>query len=57
MHLLTLILISIRDAFLKTYSLLPSHLSEDSHHEYFKLSHTHQIILKLLKFFIAGTEF
>ena len=45
--LLALLLVSIRDAFLTTYALLPSHLSEDSHHEYFKLSHTHQIILKL----------
>ena len=36
--LLALLLISIRDAFLTTYSLLPSHMSEDSHHEYFKLS-------------------
>ena len=45
--LLALLLVSIRDAFLTTYALLPSHLSEDSHHEYFKLSHTHRIILKL----------
>ena len=34
--LLALLLISIRDAFFTTYALLPSHLSEDSHHEYFK---------------------
>ena len=34
--LLALLLVSIRDAFLTTYALLPSHLSEDSHHEYFK---------------------
>ena len=39
--LLALLLVSIRDAFLTTYALLPSHLSEDSHHEYFKaLSYT-----------------
>ena len=41
-----LLLVSIRDAFLTTYALLPSHLSEDSHHEYLKLSHTNQIILE-----------
>ena len=34
--LLALLLVSIHDAFLTTYALLPSHLSEDSHHEYFK---------------------
>ena len=45
MPLLALILVSIRDAFLTTYTLLPSHLSEDSHHKDFKLYHTHQIIL------------
>ena len=45
--LLALLLVPIREAFLTTYALLPSLLSEDSHHEYFKLSHTHQIILKL----------
>ena len=40
-HLLALLLVSIRDAFLRTYALLPSQLSEDSHHEYFKaLSYT-----------------
>ena len=55
--LLALLLISIHDAFLTTNSLLPSHLSEGSHHEYFKLSHTHQIILKLWKYFIAEMEF
>ena len=47
MPLLALLLVSIRDAFLTTYALLPSQLSEDSHREYFKLSHTHQIILEL----------
>ena len=47
MPLLALLLVSIRDAFLTTYALLPSHLSEDSHHEYFKLSYTHQITLGL----------
>ena len=45
MPLLALLLVSICDAFLTTYTLSPSHLSEDSHHEYLKLSHTHQIIL------------
>ena len=50
--LMPLLLFSIRDAFLTTYTLLPSHLSEDSHHEHFKLSHTHQINLKTLKIFI-----
>ena len=39
------LLISIRDALLTTYTPLPSHLSVGSHHEYLKLSHTHQIIL------------
>ena len=43
--LLALLLLSIRDAFLTTYALLPSQLSVDSHT--LKLSHTHQIILKL----------
>ena len=38
--LLALLLVSIRDAFLTTYALLPSHLSEDSHHEYLKLSYS-----------------
>ena len=38
MPLLALLIIFIHDAFVTTYSLLPSHLSEDSHHEYFKLS-------------------
>ena len=52
--LLALLLISIRDAFLTTYSLLTCHMSEDSHHEYFKQSDTHQIILKK---FIAKMEF
>ena len=33
--------ISIRNVFITTYASLPSHLSENSHHEYFKLSHTH----------------
>ena len=47
MLLLALLLVSIRYAFLTTYALFRSHLSEDSHHEYFKLSHTHQIILEL----------
>ena len=55
--LLALLLISIRDAFLTTYSLLPSHLSEDSHHKYFKLSHTHQIILKLWRFLLQKWSF
>ena len=54
--LLALLLVSIRDAFLTTYALLPSHLSEDSHHEYLKLSHTHQIILNS-EDFIAEMEF
>ena len=54
---LALLLVSIRDALLITYALLPSHLSEDSRHEYFKLYHTHQIILKTLKIFIAEMEF
>ena len=54
--LLALLLVSIHDAFLTTYALLPGHLSEDSHHENLKLSHTHQIILTL-KFFIAEMEF
>ena len=49
--LLALLLDSIRDAFLKTYALLPNHLSEDSHHEYLKLSHTHQIILNFEDFY------
>ena len=41
MPLLALLLVSIRDAFLTTYALLPSHLSGDSHHQYFKaLSYT-----------------
>ena len=41
MPLLALLLVSIRDAFLTTYTLLPSHLYEDSHHKYFKaLSYT-----------------
>ena len=44
--LLALLLISTRrDALLTTYAALPSHLSVGSHHEYLKLSHTHQIIL------------
>ena len=51
MPLLALLLVSIRDAFLITYSLLPSHLSEDSHQEYFSLSHTHQIILSSEDFY------
>ena len=51
MPLLALLLISICDAFLTTYSLLPSHLSGDSHHEYLKLSHTHQIILSSEDFY------
>ena len=46
-----LLLLSIRDAFLTTYALLPSHLSEDSHHEYLKLSHAHQIILNSENFY------
>ena len=54
---IAILLISIRDAFLTTYAFLPSHLSADSHHEYFKLSHTHQIMLKTLKIFIAEMEF
>ena len=54
---LALILVSIRNAFLTTYALLPSHLSEDSHYAYFKLLHAHQIILKTLKIFIAEMEF
>ena len=37
--LLTLLLISIRDALLTTYALLPNHLSVDSHHEYLRLSY------------------
>ena len=55
--LLAILLISIHDAFLTTYTLLPSNLSIDSHHAYFKLSHTHQIVLKTLKIFIAEIEF
>ena len=55
--LLAILLISICDALLTPYALLPSHLSVDSHHAYFKLSHTHQIILKILKIFIAEIEF
>ena len=47
MPLPALLLVSIHDAYLTTYALLPSHMSEDFHHEYFKLSHTHQIILEL----------
>ena len=35
-----LLVVSIHDAFFTTYSLLPSHLSEDSHHEYLKLSYS-----------------
>ena len=50
MPLLALLLVSICDAFLTTYALLPSHLSVDSHHEYLKLSHTHQIILNSKKY-------
>ena len=39
--LLALLLVSICEAFLTTYALLPSHLSEDSHHEHFNaLSYT-----------------
>ena len=39
--LLALLLVSIRDTFLTSYALIPSHLSEDCHHEYFKaLSYT-----------------
>ena len=49
--LLALLLVSIRDALLTTYALLPSQLSVDSHHEYLKLSHTHQIILNSDKFY------
>ena len=49
--LLALLLISIRDSFITTYSLLPSHMSEDSHCEYFKLSHTHLIILSSRDFY------
>ena len=45
--LLALILISIRDALLTTCVSLPSHLSDSSHRDYFKLSHTHQFILEL----------
>ena len=55
--LLAILLISIHDAFLTTYALLPSHLSEDSHHKYFKLSHTHQIILKLWRFLLQKWSF
>ena len=41
MPLLALLVVSISDAFLKTNALSPSHLSENSHHEYFKaLSYT-----------------
>ena len=41
MPLLALLLVFIRDAFITTYTLLPSHLSKNSHHEYFKaLSYT-----------------
>ena len=55
--LLALLLASIHDAFLITYALLPSRLSEDSHHEYFKaLSLTHQIILKTQNIFITEIE-
>ena len=50
--LLALLLVSIRDALLTTHALLPSHLSEDSHHEYLKLSHTHQIILNSEEFLL-----
>ena len=56
-HLLALLLISIRYAFLTTYASLPSHLSENSHHEYFKLSHTHQIILELWRFLFQRWNF
>ena len=55
--LLAILLISIHDAILTTCALLPSHLSVDSHHAYFKPSHTHQIILKTLMIFIADMEF
>ena len=48
---LLVLLISIRDALLTTYALLPSHMSVDSHHEYLKLSHTHQIILNSENFY------
>ena len=34
MPLLAVLLVSIRDALLTTYTWLPSHLSVDSHHEY-----------------------
>ena len=34
-----------------TYAPLPSHLSVGSHHEYLKLSHTHQIILNCENFY------
>ena len=57
MPLLAVLLVSICDAFLTTYALLPSHLCEDSHHEYFKLSHTHQIILKLWRFLLQKWSF
>ena len=54
MPLLALLLISIRDALLTTYALLPSHLSLDSHHEYLKLSYSSFWTLKI---FIAEMEF
>ena len=49
--LLALLLVSIRDALLTTYALLLSQLSVGSHHEYLKLSHTHQIILNSENFY------
>ena len=49
--LLALLLVSIRDALVTTYASLPSHLSVGSHHEYLKLSHTHQIILNSENFY------
>ena len=51
MPLLAVLLVPIRDALLTTYTPLPSHLSVGSHHEYLKLSHTHQIIMNSQNFY------
>ena len=54
--LLALLLVSIRDALLTTYTWLPSHLSVDSHHEYLMLPHTHQIILNSENFYCRNGD-
>ena len=56
MPLLALLLVSIRDAFLTTYALLRSHLSEDSSQILQALSYSSDHP-KTLKIFIAEIEF